>query len=66
LDTWHIPKNIPGDDAVRNGRAISALMEICRIWPVENAIISRPSSLACKSPPSDAECGRGERRRRRM
>jgi hypothetical protein len=38
---------------------------------VENAIINRPSSLACKSPPSDTECGggeerRGERRRRRI
>ena len=55
LEVWHTPKNIPGEDDVKNGSEISAWIGSCRLCPVENEIFNFPSSSAVLSPLEDAD-----------
>ena len=55
LVTLHTPKNIPGEDGLKKGTAISALIGICRLWPVEKNTINLPPSIFDLSPPSPAK-----------
>ena len=54
FDTWHTLKKIPGEDAVRKGSAISAVIGIRSAWPVEKDTKSCPFSTVGLSKPLDA------------